>query len=66
MAKTAFNKKYTLSATGIISIDNEIVSIENVDTGELIPLSKLMEYFENKMVDICINCEEDCILNSVL
>ncbi|MBQ0090710.1 MAG: hypothetical protein KBT27_15395 [Prevotellaceae bacterium] len=61
MAKAAFNKKYTLSATGILSIDDEIVSIENTDTGELIPLAKLMEDFADRMVKLSLNYDEDYI-----
>ena len=32
MSKAAFSRKYTLNATGILSIEDDIVSIENPDT----------------------------------
>ena len=36
MAKASINKSYKLNAKGILSIEDNIVSIENADTGELI------------------------------
>lgn len=52
-------KKYSLNAKGILSIDNEIVSIENVDTGELISLHTLLADFADKTVKLSINYDED-------
>ena len=59
MSKAAFNRKYTLNATGILSIEDDIVSIENPDTGELIPLSDLMVDFKDKTCKLSLNYDED-------
>lgn len=59
MAKAAFSRKYSLNATGILSIDNGVVSMENPDTGELIPLSVLMEDFMDKTCKLSLNYDED-------
>ena len=51
MSKAAFSRKYTLNATGILSI-------ENPDTGELIPLSDLMADFKDKTCKLSLNYDE--------
>lgn len=65
MAKAPFNKKYTINATGILSIDGDIVSIENVETGELIPLARLVEDFSDCMIKLSLNYDEDYITQSI-
>ena len=54
-------KKYSLQAKGILSIDEdeESVGIENVDTGEFIPLEKLLSDFIDKPVKLSVNYDED-------
>lgn len=52
-------RKYSLNARGILSIDEDIVGVENPDTGELIQLSTLLEDFEDKMIKLSINYDED-------
>lgn len=59
MSKAAFSCKYTLNATGILSIEDDIVSIENPDTGELIPLSDLMADFKDKTCKLSLNYDVD-------
>lgn len=59
MAKASFNKNFKLSAKGVLSIDEDIVSIENPDTGELIQLSTLFEDFADKSVALSISYDED-------
>ena len=59
MSKAAFSRKYTLNATGILSIEDNIVSIENPDTGELISLSDLMADFKDKTCKLSLNYDED-------
>lgn len=58
MSKAAFSRKYTLNATGILSIEDDIVAIENPDTGELIPLSDLMADFKDKTCKLSLNYDE--------
>ena len=59
MAKASFNKTYKINAKGVLSIDDDIVSIENPDTGELVQLSTLFEDFADKAVALSINYDED-------
>ena len=59
MSKAAFNRKYTLNATGILAIDGDIVFIENPDTGELVQLSELMADFANRTCKLILNYDED-------
>ncbi len=59
MAKAAITKKFSLSANGILDINDGIVSIENVDTGELINLSELFADFADKTVSLSVNYNED-------
>ena len=51
--------KYALNAKGILSIDGDIVGLENTDTGELIHLSTLLEDFKDRLVKLSINYDED-------
>lgn len=59
MAKASFNKTYKINARGVLSIDGDIVSVENPDTGELVQLSTLFEDFADKSVSLSINYDED-------
>lgn len=59
MAKAAITKKFSLSANGILSIDENGVFIENSDTGEMIDLKDLFEDFADKSVKLSINFDED-------
>ena len=52
-------KKYSMSAKGSLSIDGDIVGLENTDTGELIQLSTLLEDFKDRLVKLSINYDED-------
>lgn len=59
MAKAAITKKFSLNASGILSIEDHGVFIENADTGELIDLKDLFEDFSDKSVKLSINFDED-------
>ena len=59
MAKAAITKKYSLSAQGILSINDDGVALENPDTGELIDLVDLLGDFADKSVKLSINYDED-------
>lgn len=59
MAKASITKKFSLSANGVLSIDEDGVSIENPDTGEMIDLKDLFEDFADKSVKLSINFDED-------
>jgi hypothetical protein len=51
--------KYALNAKGILSIEDDEVSLEIPDTGEVIKLSELLEDFADKTVKLSINYDED-------
>lgn len=59
MAKASITKKYSLSANGIIDITDDIVSIENPDSGELIELKVLLKDFVNRPVKLSVTYDED-------
>lgn len=52
-------KKYSMNAKGILSIDGDIVGLENTDTGEFFQLSTLLEDFKDRLVKLSINYDED-------
>ena len=54
MAKAAITKKMSLSATGILAVDDECVGIENPDTGEIINLNTLLVDFADKSVKLSV------------
>ena len=54
MAKAAITKKMSLSATGILAVDDERVGIENPDTGEIINLNTLLVDFADKSVKLSV------------
>ena len=59
MAKAAISFNYKISAKGILHIDDDVVAVENVDTGELINLSELFEDFGDKSVSMSISYDEE-------
>ena len=58
MAKAAIVKKYSLSANGILSIDENGVGIENTEC-EFIDLKDLLSDFADKYVKLSVNYDED-------
>jgi hypothetical protein len=59
MAKAAIVKKYALSATGILSISDEGVSIENTETGECIHFEDLLSDFADRTIKLSVTYDED-------
>lgn len=59
MANAAIIKKTSLSANGILSIEDSVVGIENTDTGEFFNLKDLLVDFKDKLVKLSINYDED-------
>ena len=51
--------KYSLNAKGILSIEDGVVALENVDTGELINFSELLSDFADRTVKLSVNYDED-------
>ena len=52
-------KKYSLNAKGILVIENDIIGIENTDTGELFNLQNLLADFADKSVSLSVNYDEE-------
>ena len=59
MAKAAITKKYSLSAQGILVVEDGCVGIENPDSGELIELNKLLADFADKSVKLSVTYDYD-------
>lgn len=66
MAKASITRKYTLNATGILSVDeNGCVALENLDTGALIDIADLLKDFQDRIIKISVNYDEDYVTNQV-
>ena len=63
MSKAAIVKKYALSASGILDINEDGVGIENTETGEFIDLRDLLVDFVNKSVKLSVNYDEEFGVN---
>ena len=60
MAKASVIKNYKVSATGILSIDEENnIAVEIEETGELRSLSEILEDFKDRSVKITCTYDED-------
>ena len=57
MAKASINKTFKLNAKGILSIEDDVVAIENTDTGELIDFKDLLAEFADKSVSLSVTYE---------
>ena len=52
-------KKYAVSANGELHINGDIVSVTNIETGEVFPLADLLSDFDGREVKIACNYAED-------
>lgn len=59
MAKAAITQKLSLSANGILEINDVGVFIENEDTGELIDFKNLLSEFADKTVKLSVTYDYD-------
>lgn len=59
MAKASITRKYSLNANGILSITDNVVALENPDTGELINLEELLSDFADRTIKLSVNYDED-------
>ena len=57
MAK--FASKYSFNAKGIMYVENNILSVESGENGELIPIAQFLEDFSGKECTISINYAVD-------
>lgn len=63
MAKSSITTKYNLTANGILSMENDIIGIENPDTGEFIRLNELLDDFSDKTIKLTVTYDEDYFSN---
>ena len=54
-------KKYAVSANGELHINGDIVSVTNIETGEVFPLVDLLSDFDGREVKIACNYAEDIV-----
>ena len=54
-----FQSKYTFNAKGILYIEDGVISVENSETGECVPITPFIENFNGKECAISINYAED-------
>lgn len=59
MAKAAFVKNYKLSAQGILVIEDDVIGVENADTGELIDMRELLSDFRDRTIKLTISYDEN-------
>lgn len=59
MAKASITQKMSLNANGILAVVDGEFGIENCDTGELIPLEKLLADFMDKSVKLSVTYDFD-------
>ena len=59
MAKASITKKFSLSANGILAINDDSICLENPDTGELIDLRDLLSEFSDKSVKLSVAYDYD-------
>lgn len=57
--KATITKKLSLSATGILDINDDGIFVENVDTGELIDFKVLLSDFADKTIKLSVNYDYD-------
>lgn len=57
--KAAITKKLSLSATGILDINDDGIFVENVDTGELIDFKVLLSDFTDKTIKLSVTYDYD-------
>lgn len=59
MAKAAINQTNKLSGSGILAIDDDVLYIENPDTGEFIDLRVLFKDFLDKPIKLSVVYDYD-------
>ena len=59
MAKAAITQKMSLSANGILDINDKIIGIENPDNGEFIELTTLLSDFADKVIKLSVTYDYD-------
>ena len=53
------NRKYTVSAKGMLYIEDGVISVENAETGELVSVASLLDDFNQKECSLTVAYAED-------
>ena len=59
MANAAIMKRYRVSAKGILVIENDMIGIENLDTGEIVEFKDLLCDFADKSIQLAVSYDEE-------
>lgn len=59
MVKASITKQFSLSANGILAIDDNGIGLENADTGELIDLRDLLSEFADRSVKLSVTYDDN-------
>lgn len=59
MARASIIKKFTLNADGILSISDDGIGIEDINTGEYIDFRTLLSDFADHSIKLSVNYSED-------
>ncbi len=59
--KAAITQKLSLNASGILTVAEDMVGIENPDTGELIDLRNLLSEFADRTVKLSVTYDYDYV-----
>ena len=64
MNKAPINKTLTLDVKGILVMNDELIGIEIMETGEIVPLVVLLDDFADKIVSMSICYNDNVCCNS--
>lgn len=53
------NKKYTLNIKGMLYVEDDIISVEIEDTGELVSIASFLSDFDNKECTLTVAYAEE-------
>lgn len=59
--KASITQKLSLNASGILTVAEDMVGIENPDTGELIDLRDLLSEFADRTVKLSVTYDYDYV-----
>lgn len=57
--KSSVNKKFTLTAKGILDIDGTLVGVEDEKTGEMFLLHELLSDFADRSIKLTVAYDEE-------
>lgn len=55
----AIVKKFNLSGKGILVIEDDVIGLENMDTGEFIDMKDLLVDFKDRTIKISVSYDEE-------